>query len=301
VGAALRYLSEVRGINRQELFVASKVGYIPEDADKGIDTEKMLEDLLKNKVIGSPEEIVSNVHCMGPGFIKNQVKASLRNLQLETVDLVYLHNAAESQLGLIGEAKFLEKLAKAFEAFEELAEEKKIRSYGLATWLCFRSSPDNERRHLSLEKVVKVAQQVAGDKHRFTSVQMPMSLLMPEGFVQKWQSVGGKMEYMLSAARLLRVGVFTSAPFVQGSMLQVPLSSELLQCSSQGAKHLQLIRSLPAESIVSTLVGMKRSRHVKQNLELIYENPIKVEDFWEFMTPKIREDDEEIRRSLNEV
>jgi len=52
---------------------------------------------------------------------------------VETIDLYYLHNAAEQQMSLLGEDKFFNKLAKAFEFLEMKIQLKKIRSYGMAT------------------------------------------------------------------------------------------------------------------------------------------------------------------------
>ena len=42
-------------------------------------------------------------------------------------------------MSLIGEEKFLEKLSKSIEFCEEQIQKNKIRSYGLASWICFRA------------------------------------------------------------------------------------------------------------------------------------------------------------------
>jgi hypothetical protein len=41
-----------------------------------------------------------------------------------------------------------------------------------------------------------------------------------------------------------------------------------MKCNYNGAKHLQFIRSIPASSMLCTLIGHKRNRHVKTNLEV---------------------------------
>jgi len=41
----------------------------------------------------------------------------------------------------------------------------KIRNYGLATYSCFRAKPSETKVYLSLEKVVKIAEQVGGKEH----------------------------------------------------------------------------------------------------------------------------------------
>lgn len=47
-------------------------------------------------------------HCMTPACIRASVTSSLTKLQVQVVDLVYLHNAAEMQLQVLGRAKFLQ-------------------------------------------------------------------------------------------------------------------------------------------------------------------------------------------------
>ena len=79
--------------------------------------------------------------------------------------------------------------------------------------------------------------------------------MMPEAFTQKWQEYeeDGKKEqlFILQAARRNNVNVISSSPLMQGALIQVPLPSNILQCSSLGAKHLQFIRSIPADSLLS--------------------------------------------------
>ena len=65
------------------------------------------------------------------------------------------------------------------------------------------------------------------------------------------------------------MNVVSNSPFLSGSLVNVPMQANLLKCSNNGAKHLQLIRSIPSKALVSTLVGQKLNRHVKKNLEVL--------------------------------
>lgn len=58
-----------------------------------------------------------------------------------------------------------------------------------------------------------------------------------------------------------------------------------LKCRNNGAKHLQFIRSIPSESLVSTLVGHKRNRHVKKNLEVLSAAPLTQEEWINVLFP----------------
>ena len=55
---------------------------------------------------------------------------------------------------------------------------------------------------------------------------------------------------------------------MQGYMVNLPLENSLFNVKNNAAKHLQLIRSIPAESLKCTLVGMKSQANIKTNLEL---------------------------------
>lgn len=57
------------------------------------------------------DEVVGTVHCLSPSFLEDQLDRSLNNIGVETLDLLYIHNAAESQMPLIGQEKFMERLA----------------------------------------------------------------------------------------------------------------------------------------------------------------------------------------------
>lgn len=74
--------------------------------------------------------------------------------------------------------KFYDRLAKAFEFLETKVQEGKIKHYGMATWVCFRAKPDEKGIHLSLEKVLDIAKQVAGDHHHMNYVQLPVPNLL---------------------------------------------------------------------------------------------------------------------------
>jgi hypothetical protein len=51
---------------------------------------------------------------------------------------------------LIGEGAYMDKLAKAFEFCEASVQKNKIRTYGLATWLCFRAKQEESNLYLNL-------------------------------------------------------------------------------------------------------------------------------------------------------
>ena len=289
VGRALQRLFK-EGIGREELIVSSKIGYIPEDADKGIPGSSIISEL-KRKSLITDKDVTGKVHCMHPAYLEHQLNQSLKNLQLGTLDILYLHNAAEAQLPLVGAEEFENRLAKAFEFFEKSVQDGRVASYGMASWLCFRSPTNEKDLHVSLEKVLEVAKRVAGDKkHHFSTVQLPVNLMMPEAFISKWQELKGKEEIFLNVAKELGVDVITSSPLLQGKIIDLKISRRFVNIDLQACKHLQIIRSIPSSAVKSTLVGMKNARHVAQNLQLAKVETMAPEDFWTVLKPEGKED-----------
>ena len=85
---------------------------------------------------------------------------------------------------------------------------------------------------------------------------------MPEAFADKYI----EEKSFLDIAEELKINVISSSPLLSGSLINIPMPADLLKCNSNGAKHLQLIRSIPSRSLVCTLVGHKLNRHVRKNL-----------------------------------
>jgi aryl-alcohol dehydrogenase-like predicted oxidoreductase len=287
VGRALTQLI-AQGYQRSELFVSTKIGYIPEDADKGVPGKSIINELKKKQLI-TDDDVVGGVHSMHPEFLKDQLARSLDNLQLETIDLLYLHNTAEAQMPMIGEEKYLKRLASAFEFCETQRQSGKIANYGLASWICFRSPASEKEIHLSLNKVVRLAEEVGGAEHGMRFVQLPVNIMMPEAFIHKWQELKGNDVIFLNAAKDLGINVITSSPLLQGKIVDLKLSKTMIGIDLQACKHLQMIRSIPSSAIKCVLVGMKNPRNVMQNLQLPYVESLTAEEFWNVLKPEGRE------------
>jgi hypothetical protein len=62
----------------------------------------------------------------------------------------------------------LDRLSKAFEFYESKRQEQVLQYYGMATWLCFRAKPEEDKIYLPLQKAVEVAEKIGGkDTHGF--------------------------------------------------------------------------------------------------------------------------------------
>lgn len=177
VGRALRALRLTGGGSRDQLFISTKAGYAP--------NREILREMIDEGAINAQD--VSGSACMHPHWLERSLERSLEVLQVQTVDLFYLHNVAESFLGVLGPEAFFARLSEAFEFCEKARKDGKIRAYGLATWSCFRSPPQETNSHLSLSHVVSLAEKIGGEDHGFSAIQLPINTHMREAWEQKWQ------------------------------------------------------------------------------------------------------------------
>ena len=275
VGQAISELVNENKISRDEIFISTKNGYVTNDGDIQEDLMQYIIRELGKPGIVKEGDISSGYHCMPIPYLEDQLNRSLKNLQLECIDLIYLHNAVEGNLEMPKET-FLQKLKDVFEFYEQKRKDGKIRFYGMATWDCFRVAEDH-KTFLSLEKVIKIAKSVGGDDHGFRFIQLPYNLHFDQAFMQKNQLVDGKSASILDSAKQLNVGVFTSVPLMQGKLLDWAKDKPAFSAVSPSVGLLQFIRSTPG--VLAPLVGQKSDEHVTENLEVLKIPPFSEEEF----------------------
>ena len=185
-------------------------------------------------------------------------------MHLDTIDLIYIHNAFESWYEDVSREEFTQMLAKVFEIYEKYRSNNKIRYYGMATWTCFRVQQDN-KEYLSLEEVVKLAEKIGGNEHGFRFIQLPYNLTYSEALVLKNQTIGAEKNLnILEAAARLNIGIFTSIPLFQGQLLRASIP-DYDGLNDQVAKLIQIIRSSP--SVIAPLIGQKNQSMLNKILK----------------------------------
>ena len=279
VGKAISELIQEDKISRNQLFVSSKNGYVTNDADIQEDFMQYVMRELGKPGIVKEGDITSGYHCMTTAYLSDQLDRSLKNLDLECIDLMYLHNGIEGQISDISKEQFLEKLKSVFELYEQKRDEGKIKFYGMATWECFRVKDDNPQ-YLSLEDVIQMAKNIGGENHGFKFIQLPYNMNYDQALLGKNQKIQNKPVSILESAVTLGVGVFTSVPFMQGRLLAPGIMPEFGDLKSS-LRALQFIRSSPG--VLAPLVGQKSSEHVSENLEIMNVPPLSNDDFIELV------------------
>jgi aryl-alcohol dehydrogenase-like predicted oxidoreductase len=267
IGAALTEL-QGRGFARDELVICSKGGYLPFDGAPPRDVRQYVEDNFIKTGIASRADIAGGSHCMTPRYLENQLEQSLGNMNLDCVDVYYVHNP-ESQLSAISSEEFWRRLRAAFEFLEQSVAQGKIRNYGVATWNGFRVEASSRGYH-SLEQMVEIARDIAGDSHHFRFIQLPVNLAMPEALFFPNHKVGDEWLTVTDAAHKLGVTVIASGSILQGQVargLPEAIRQALGSLATDAQTGIQFVRSAPG--ITTALVGMSSVEHVAENLELV--------------------------------
>lgn len=278
IGTALKQSLESKSVQRDELLVCTKAGYLTYDGTVPADPRRyFLEEYVEAGIVPR-EELVGGMHCMAPSYLKNQIERSRRNLGVDTIDVFYLHNP-EQQLAEISRDTFRDRLRRAFVGLEEAVADGSIRVYGTATWNGYRqdtSSPE----HLDLEQIVGLAREAGGDNHHFRVVQLPFNLGLPEAFAKQNQRAGSEELSLLASARELGIAVIASASLLQGRLTgKLPeFVRDTLKCSTDAEAAIQFARSAPG--VTTALVGMSRREHVEANLK-VASQPMAKREVWE--------------------
>jgi aryl-alcohol dehydrogenase-like predicted oxidoreductase len=273
LGRALAHLIERGEVARDEVFLASKNGYFAPDAESKVPAERWIEEELVRPGILDPKDIVDGCHAMSSSYLTDQLGRSLKNLGVATLDLLYLHNAPDAQIPVVGRDVFLARLEEAFRLYEGFRSKGRIAAYGLATWDCLRLRR-SDPGFLSLETAVRVARKVGGEEHGFRFVQFPFNLAMPEALSVRNQPVNGEPMDLFSAARHFGVGCFTSVPLFQGQLAHAGPKRNGLTVAQTA---LQFARSAPGT--LGPLVGQKRTDHLSENLEVAARGPWDADTF----------------------
>jgi aryl-alcohol dehydrogenase-like predicted oxidoreductase len=285
LGAALERLEDQGIARRDEVFVATKGGYIPFDGSMPEDPRAYFRDTFLAPGVLQPEDVVGGMHCMSPRYLEHQLDRSLQNLGLEAVDLYYVHNP-EGQIEAVGRPAFRLRIRQAFRFLEAAAADGRVGSYGTATWNGYRVA-DDAPEFLHLREMLDLARQAAEQEPAFRFLQLPHNLAMTEALTLGNQpAAGDRRESTLVAARAAGLAVMASASLLQGRLasgLPPELDDALSGLETDAQRALQFVRSTPG--VTTALVGMSQVEHVRENLALARVPPASPEQLRRLFQP----------------
>jgi aryl-alcohol dehydrogenase-like predicted oxidoreductase len=153
-----------------------------------------------------------------------------------------------------------------------LADAGRIQYYGAATWSGFRESSGG----LSLARLLDIASDLRGDRHRFRFIQLPFNLAMTEAL--SLRDADGRN--LLDHARMAGITVIASASILQSRLsanLPPVIAERLRGLATDAQRAIQFARSTPG--ITAALVGMGRAQHVRENLGIANVPPATADEF----------------------
>ncbi len=274
VGRALRAAIKRGDVQREEVVIATKGGFVPFDGAPPADPRRWVYDTFIESGLAHPNEFAANYqHCLAPAFLEAMIARSRENLGLDTLDIYYLHNPETQAIANTHET-FRRRILDAFETLEAAVERGEIAAYGIATWSAFRVSP-HAPDFLSLTELMGMAFEVAGEANHFCYVQLPYNLIMTEAYAFSTQQVGEEFFSPIQAASELGLTVMTSATLKQGLLAQpfmADLSPYFPGLHADAERALQFARSTPG--VTTALTGMSSPAHVEANLVVAQHPPI---------------------------
>ena len=271
IGEALKELFADGSAVREQLVVTSKAGFLPLDFPFPENPYQWIEEHVLAPGLATKEEVVVDQHCITPAYLRWSVEQSLKNLQLETIDVFFLHNP-EMQLGYVEYKTLKKRIKKAFELFEKLVEEGKIRHYGIASWNGFLYD-ESHTEYLSLKDMVAIAEEAGGKGHHFKYIQSPYNIAKTQArSYSNQKGPDGRYYTLMQAAHGYGLKMMGSSSLLQANIFKSrfdPKVGELLGTSELNdlASALQFARM---GHVVSALFGTVDPQHVEDNLMLAY-------------------------------
>ncbi|MDP3466041.1 MAG: aldo/keto reductase [Sulfuricurvum sp.] len=271
IGEALQEMMDAGEIKREEVIIASKAGFIPLDFPFPDNPYGWIQENMIDTGLATKEEIIIDQHCMTPAYLRWSCEQSLKNLELETIDIFFLHNP-ETQLGYVDGEIFYARIEAAFKLFEELRAEGKIVSYGIAAWNGFLYEEDHTE-YVSLSRTVEIARRIGGESHGFKYLQSPFNMAKPHAYSYTNQQGGDGMYYsLMDACAGFGLSYLGSSPLLQKNLFKrsfAPKIGELMNTSelSDVASALQFARSAGA---ITAIFGAVTPSHVIDNTILAY-------------------------------
>ncbi|QLG26378.1 aldo/keto reductase [Halorarum halophilum] len=264
VGDALRASSA----GREEVVVATKGGFLPFDGGRPDDPGAYVREQFVEPGLVDPADLARGSHSIEPDFLETMLDRSLANLNLDAVDLYYVHNP-ETQLAARDREAVYDQLADAFRALERRRAAGDIGGYGVATWEAFRVQPDHDA-YLDLAEVLARAEDAAdvagADECGLRAIQLPFNVGMADAFTVRAHTGGDERVSALEFAHREGLGVFASAALGQGELAAgiPPEIAAELEGDTTAQRALNFVRSAPA--VTAALVGASTVEHVRENV-----------------------------------
>lgn len=294
VGKVLHNLVEEGQLQREEVVVVSKVGYL-QGKNYQLSQERKEEGHPFTDLVLYDEGLE---HCIHPDFLAEQLTMSLERLDLETLDCYLLHNpeyylswAKTQKLSKKAvKEEYLRRIKAAFIHLESEVVKGRISCYGISSNTFVR--PKNHFELTPLAEVWNIAESIS-PQHHFRMIEFPCNLFETGAVTEKNQPDG---KTLLEFAMDKGLGTFVNRPLnaIQEGRL-IRLSEQVYQgeAALQAIEFKNKVASLEVEwsniqtlsqlalrvlrstkGFSSVLIGMRRNVYVEDVLHELKQESI---------------------------
>jgi uncharacterized protein YyaL (SSP411 family)/aryl-alcohol dehydrogenase-like predicted oxidoreductase len=249
VGGVLRGLVDDGKVQRDEVIVVSKIGYV-QGANYRLAREREARGAPFPEVVKMHEGLWHSIH---PVFLDDQLRRSLDRLELDVLDVCLLHNpeyflidAAKQGMALQeARAEFYGRLERAFRYLEGQVENGRVGCYGVSSNTVV--TPASDADATSLTQMLEAAQRAVGDgeEHHFRILQLPLNLFEVGAALERNDGADG-LATVLAVAESQDIAVLANRPLnasVGGRVVRLvvaPVEGEVMDVDSQLARVAEL-------------------------------------------------------------
>lgn len=266
LGQALASVFALGRVSREEIIVSSHGGHVQFEGDYPAGAAAYVrESLIDNGIAAADEFAQGWHHCIAPKYLRLQLRQSLTNLGLGTLDVYYVHQPEIQKLER-GAQVFENRLLAAFAELESQIRAERLAYYGITSLDGFRV-PAEHPAHLCVDRLVELARDAGGDGHRFRYIQVPYNLTMREVAEFTNQTLGGRSVTLVTAARELGISLMGTSTLWHGQLARHcprEVRAVFPEASTHAQAAIQFARSVSGLS--STLVGVETREQVLENL-----------------------------------
>lgn len=252
-----KLINEEKILKREEVVISTKAGMIPGDIQIPLKPLDYLDKIfIKNGLLKKEDvNIIDGYRCsLNPKLYEYCIEQSKKNMGIETIDILYVHQPGISR-EVLGKEKFYEGIKGVFAELEEQVKKGNIRNYGMATWWCFREGTECAR-YISLKKIYDIAKAVGGENHHLRFIQLPYNKVMSEAATLKNQEIDGEKMTTIEVAQSLGLNVTISAPLNQ---------FDFEKGKFKGSELVKFV--IKTEGVYAAMVGTKRKEHLDDNIK----------------------------------
>jgi aryl-alcohol dehydrogenase-like predicted oxidoreductase len=252
-------------IQRDQVVVSTKIGTLQ---------GRVFVDAMKREQLGHPFPGIIKLsdqmaHCISPDYLEFQITTSLRRLNLDHVDFVFLQ--APEMMLTHGKSKqdMLVALKKAFEHLEVEVMKGRIRYYGIASSALLKK--DIASDFINLSEINDIAKAIRPN-HHFAAAQIPFNLFETYALTEK----NHKGRSVFEVAKELDLAVVTCRPLTshhRDKLHHFITFPERDEAATKGKLHQNLLELIELEkemmSKLSAYPSLNWGHFLRDHLESI--------------------------------